>query len=81
MFGCVFPIMGRIYGTLEESPVLAQDFNLCLVKDEKTLGGTNLLPLLRQKVFMKKLGILHALTMQIVHIVTHQSEIQPSIQI
>ena len=38
-------------------------------------------PLLRQKVFMKKPGILHALTMQIVHIVTRQSEIQPSIQI
>ena len=62
-----------MYNRLEESPVLAQDFNLCLVKDEKTLGGTNLLPLLGQKVFMKKPGILHALTMQIVHIVPIQN--------
>ena len=71
---------------LEESPVFARDFNLCLVKDENTLNTEAPIQILGKVTLVKgnpspKTKGLHAFTMQIVQIVTRQSKIQPSLQI
>ena len=71
---------------LEESPVFARDFNLCLVNDENTLKKEAPIQILDKVPLVKGIPSpgakgFHAFTMQIVQIVTRQSKIQPSIQI